>query len=484
MTKFFDPIHENLSLQSRRQLLQRAGVGIGGAALTSLLNGGASAAGGAEDESGLHHIAKAKRVIYLFQSGGPSQMDLWDYKPDLVERRGVDLPDSIRMGQRLTGMTARQNSLPIAPSIFNFSQHGESGTWVSELLPHTAGMVDDLCLVKTVTTNAINHDPGITFLQTGHELPGRPSMGSWMHYGLGSMNEDLPAFVVLLSAGNYGAAQPVYSRLWGSGFLPTSHQGVQMRAAGDPVLYLRDPAFADPARKRKLLDTVSSLNALQYEKSGDSEIQTRISQYEMAYRMQTSVPELTDLSEEPESTFERYGPDSRKPGSFAANCLLARRLAERDVRFIQLYHTGWDHHGGLPAGMRTLCGETDQPCAALIQDLKDRGMFEDTLIIWGGEFGRTIYSQGKLTETNYGRDHHPRSFTMWMAGGGVKGGVSHGETDEFSYNVARDPVHVHDMQATIMHLMGIDHERLTYKFQGRRFRLTDIHGHVVKDLLA
>ncbi|MDF1850948.1 MAG: DUF1501 domain-containing protein [Verrucomicrobiales bacterium] len=481
---FFDPIQENLSLQSRRQLLQRTGVGIGGAALSSLLHGGGATATAGDEESGLHHIAKAKRVIYLFQSGGPSQMDLWDYKPDLVARRGVDLPDSIRMGQRLTGMTARQNSLPIAPSIFNFSQHGESGTWVSELLPHTAKMVDDLCLVKTVTTNAINHDPGITFLQTGHELPGRPSMGAWMHYGLGSMNEDLPAFVVLLSAGNYGAAQPVYSRLWGSGFLPTSHQGVQMRAAGDPVLYLRDPAFGDPARKRKLLDTVSSLNALQYEKSGDSEIQTRISQYEMAYRMQTSVPELTDLSEEPESTFERYGPDSRKPGSFAANCLLARRLAERDVRFIQLYHTGWDHHGGLPAGMRTLCGETDQPCAALIQDLKDRGMFEDTLVIWGGEFGRTIYSQGKLTETNYGRDHHPRSFTMWMAGGGVKGGVTHGETDEFSYNVARDPVHVHDMQATIMHLMGIDHERLTYKFQGRRFRLTDIHGHVVKDLLT
>lgn len=481
MSDFTHPLDDYFREQTRRQLMQRAGVGIGGAALTSLLGQGMAAG---DKDGGLHHPAKAKRVIYLFQSGGPSQMDLWDYKPELQKRRGAELPDSIRGGQRLTGMTARQSSLPIAPSIFNFSQHGKSGAWVSELLPHTAGVVDDLCLVKTVTTNAINHDPGITFLQTGHELPGRPSMGSWMHYGLGSMNEDLPAFVVLLSAGNYGAAQPVYSRLWGSGFLPSSHQGVQLRAAGDPVLYLQDPAFGDPARKRRMLDAVSALNESQFQKTGDREIQTRIKQYEMAYRMQTSVPDLTDLGDEPESTFERYGPDSRKPGSFAANCLLARRLAERDVRFIQLYHTGWDHHGGLPNGIRTLTGETDQPCAALIQDLKDRGMFEDTLVIWGGEFGRTIYSQGTLTETNYGRDHHPRSFTMWMAGGGSKSGISYGETDEFSYNVATNPVHVHDMQATILHLLGIDHERLTYRFQGRRYRLTDIHGHVVKDLIA
>ena len=481
MNDFLHPVDQYFRQQTRRQLMKRTGVGIGAAALSSLLGEGNTAA---KSEGGLHHPAKAKRVIFLFQSGGPSQMDLWDHKPDLVKRRGVDLPDSIQMGQRLTGMTARQNSLPIAPSIFKFNQHGKSGTWVSELLPHTAGVVDDLCLVKTVTTNAINHDPGITFFQTGHELPGRPSMGSWMHYGLGSMNNDLPAFVVLLSAGNYGAAQPVYSRLWGSGFLPTSHQGVQMRAGGDPVLYLKDPAFSDVSRKRNMLDTVAKLNDLNLQKSGDPEVETRISQYEMAYRMQTSVPGLIDMKDEPESTFERYGPDSKRPGSFAANCLLARRLAERDVRFIQLYHTGWDHHGGLPAGIKTLTGETDQPCAALIKDLKERGLFEDTLIIWGGEFGRTIYGQGKLTETNYGRDHHPRSYTMWMAGGGAKGGTSYGETDDFSYNVARDPVHVHDMQATIMHLMGIDHERMTYRFQGRRYRLTDIHGHVVKDLLA
>ncbi len=476
----FHPIEESWRLQTRRQLLMRSGVGIGGAALAGLLGPSAYAVNG----RGSHHPPKAKRVIFLFQSGGPSQMDLWDYKPGLEQRRGADLPDSIRMGQRLTGMTARQDKLPVAPSIFKFARHGKSETWVSELLPHTAGVVDDLCIVKTVTTNAINHDPGITFFQTGHELPGRPSMGAWLHYGLGSMNRDLPAFVVLLSAGNYGAAQPVYSRLWGSGFLPTSHQGVQLRAAGDPVLYLQDPAFADPARKRRMLDMLAKLNGEHFEKTGGREIQTRIAQYEMAYRMQTSVPDLTDFNSEPEATFERYGPDSRKPGTFAANCLLARRLAERDVRFIQLYHTGWDHHSGLPRGIRTLSQETDQPCAALIQDLKERGMLDDTLVIWAGEFGRTIYSQGTLTETNYGRDHHPRCFTIWMAGGGAKPGLSYGETDDFCYNIVQDPVHVHDLQATILHLLGIDHEQLTYRFQGRRYRLTDVHGHVLKPLLA
>lgn len=473
-----NPIEETLRLASRRQFFQRAGVGVGGAALANLL---APATGRGD---GLHHAPKAKRVICLFQSGAPSQLDLWDHKPGLEKHRGTDLPASVRMGQRLTGMTSGQKSLPIAPSIFKFDQHGESGRWVSELLPHTAKVVDELCLVHSVHTNAINHDPGITFFQTGHEMPGRPSIGAWMHYGLGSLNEDLPAFCVLISNGAYNASQPIYSRLWGSGFLPTSHQGVQLRAAGDPVLYLDDPAFSDPARKRQLLDAVAKLNQKRFEETGDTEIQTRISQYEMAYRMQTSVPDLVDLSDEPESTYERYGEDARKPGTFGANCLLARRLIERDVRFVQLFHTGWDHHSGLPAGVRTLTKETDQPSAGLILDLKERGLLDDTLVIWGGEFGRTVYSQGALTETNYGRDHHPRCFTVWMAGGGVNAGMAYGLTDDFSYNIAENPVEVYDLQATIMHLLGIDHERLTYKFQGRRYRLTDVHGHVLKELMA
>lgn len=473
-----NPIEETLRLASRRQFFQRAGVGVGGAALANLL---APATGRG---AGLHHAPKAKRVICLFQSGAPSQLDLWDHKPGLEKHRGTDLPASVRMGQRLTGMTSGQKSLPIAPSIFKFDQHGESGRWVSELLPHTAKVVDELCLVHSVHTNAINHDPGITFFQTGHEMPGRPSIGAWMHYGLGSLNEDLPAFCVLISNGAYNASQPIYSRLWGSGFLPTSHQGVQLRAAGDPVLYLDDPAFSDPARKRQLLDAVAKLNQKRFEETGDTEIQTRISQYEMAYRMQTSVPDLVDLSDEPESTYERYGEDARKPGTFGANCLLARRLIERDVRFVQLFHTGWDHHSGLPAGVRTLTKETDQPSAGLILDLKERGLLDDTLVIWGGEFGRTVYSQGALTETNYGRDHHPRCFTVWMAGGGVNAGMAYGLTDDFSYNIAENPVEVYDLQATIMHLLGIDHERLTYKFQGRRYRLTDVHGHVLKELMA
>lgn len=473
-----NPIEETLRLASRRQFFQRAGVGVGGAALANLL---APATGRGD---GLHHAPKAKRVICLFQSGAPSQLDLWDHKPGLEKHRGTDLPASVRMGQRLTGMTSGQKSLPIAPSIFKFDQHGESGRRVSELLPHTAKVVDELCLVHSVHTNAINHDPGITFFQTGHEMPGRPSIGAWMHYGLGSLNEDLPAFCVLISNGAYNASQPIYSRLWGSGFLPTSHQGVQLRAAGDPVLYLDDPAFSDPARKRQLLDAVAKLNQKRFEETGDTEIQTRISQYEMAYRMQTSVPDLVDLSDEPESTYERYGEDARKPGTFGANCLLARRLIERDVRFVQLFHTGWDHHSGLPAGVRTLTKETDQPSAGLILDLKERGLLDDTLVIWGGEFGRTVYSQGALTETNYGRDHHPRCFTVWMAGGGVNAGMAYGLTDDFSYNIAENPVEVYDLQATIMHLLGIDHERLTYKFQGRRYRLTDVHGHVLKELMA
>lgn len=473
-----NPIEHSWKLATRRQFFRKSGVGIGAGALASLMGTSSSSA------LGLHHAPKAKRVIYLFQSGAPSQMDLWDYKPNLLNQRGVELPASVRMGQRLTGMTAGQNTLPVAPSIFKFDQHGKSGRWVSELLPHTTKIVDDLCVVHSVSTNAINHDPGITFLQTGHEMPGRPSMGAWMHYGLGSLNENLPAYTVLISNGKYGASQPIYSRLWGSGFLPSSHQGVQMRSAGDPVLYLNDPVFDDPSRKRGMLDALAKMNQKRLDQTGDPEIQTRISQYEMAYRMQTSVPDLVDLDDEPESTFERYGEESRQPGTFAANCLLARRLAERDVRFIQLYHTGWDHHGGLPGAIKILSKETDQPCAALIMDLKERGLLDDTLVIWGGEFGRTIYSQGKLTETNYGRDHHPRCFTMWMAGGGVKPGTAYGLTDDFSYNIAENEVPVHDLQATILHLLGIDHERLTFRFQGRRHRLTDVHGHVVKGLLA
>jgi len=429
------------------------------------------------------HKPKAKRIIYLFQSGGPSQLESFDYKPELVKHANKDLPESVRMGQRLTAMSATQLAFPMVPSKFGFKQYGRSGAWVSELFPHTAKIIDDLCLVKSLHTEAINHDPAVTFLQTGSQIAGRPSFGSWVSYGLGAETQELPAFCVMISPGQGGGGQPLYDRLWGSGFLPTRYQGVKFRSVGDPVLYLSDPPGFSRADRRTYLDGLNELNKLNADEYGDPEIATRIAQYEMAFRMQASVPELTDLSKEPQHVLDLYGPDVKKPGTFAANCLLARRLAERGVRFIQLYHRDWDHHGGLPAGMPKRCAETDQPSAGLIQDLKQRGMLDDTLVVWGGEFGRTVYCQGRLTATDYGRDHHPRCFTIWMAGGGAKPGVIHGETDDFSYNIVKDPVHVHDLQATLLHLLGVDHTKLTYKFQGRHFRLTDVHGKVVQELI-
>jgi len=482
--KPMDPQAESRLLLTRRHFFGRASTGIGVAALASLLDEELLAASDALP--GLPHFApKAKRVIYLFQSGAPSQMDLFDYKPRLEDWRGTELPDSIRKGQRLTGMTATQSSFPVAPSLFRFAQHGQAGAWVSELLPHTAKVVDELCFVKSLHTEAINHDPAVTFFQTGFQLAGRPSIGSWLAYGLGSENKDLPAFVVMISQGTGNPGdQPLYDRLWGSGFLPTRYQGMKFRSLGDPVLYLSNPAgFSDRARRR-FIDDLGKLNQLRLEEFGDPEISTRIAQYEMAYRMQASVPELTDLSREPGQVFELYGPDSRKPGTFAANCLLARRLAERGVRFIQLFHRGWDQHTKLPKHIVGQCRDTDQAAAGLIRDLKQRGLLEDTLVVWGGEFGRTVYCQGRLTADDYGRDHHPRCFTMWMAGGGVRGGQTYGETDDYCYNIARDPVHVHDLHATILHCLGIDHTRLTFKYQGRHHRLTDVHGTVAKKILG
>jgi hypothetical protein len=429
--------------------------------------------------------ASARRVIYLFQSGAPSQLDLFDYKPQLKDRFATELPASVRMGQRLTGMTATQESFPVAPSKYRFRQHGQSGAWVSELLPHTAAVVDDLCFIKSLHTEAINHDPAITFCQTGSQQAGRPSMGAWVAYGLGTENQDLPAFVVLLSQGSGNPAdQPLYDRLWGSGFLPSSYQGVKFRSQGDPVLFLKNPDGLGGASRRRTLDDLATLNKLRQAETGDLETETRIRQYELAFRMQSSVPELTDLSREDAKTFELYGEEARKPGTFAANCLLARRLAERGVRFIQLYHRGWDQHTNLPKQIEAQCRDTDRASAALITDLKRRGLLDDTLVVWGGEFGRTVYCQGKLTADDYGRDHHPRCFTVWLAGGGVKAGTTFGATDEFSYNVIQDAVHVHDLNATILHCLGLDHRKLTYRYQGRDFRLTDVHGQVVTNVLA
>jgi hypothetical protein len=487
---------------TRRHFFSATARGLGAVALGSLLPWPeAIAAAVAEKKDGLpglpHFAPKAKRVIYLFQSGAPSQMDLFDYKPLLNKLNGQQLPDHVRGGQRLTGMTSQQASIPLAGSIFQFKQHGKAGTWFSELLPHTAGIADDICVIRSMFTEAINHDPAITFFQTGSQIAGRPSLGSWVHYGLGSINQNLPAFIVLVTPGK--ADQPLYSRLWGSGFLDTRYQGIQFRAGKEPILYMANPDGPCGTGRRALLDKLNSLNKHQFEKELDPEIESRIAQYEMAYRMQTSVPEATDISKEPDSIFEMYGPDSRKPGTFAANCLLARRLAERGVRFIQLYHQGWDQHANLPKAIRNQTRETDQPSAALIKDLKQRGMLDDTLVIWGGEFGRTCYSQGALTKDDYGRDHHPRCFSIWLAGGGVKPGMSYGRTDDYGYNIAdadgnaiqpdkstftQGAVHVHDLQATIQHMLGIDHERLTFQYQGRRFRLTDVDGHVVKDVLA
>lgn len=472
---------------SRREFLTRTSLGLGALTLGSLLNplealGNTNLTlnGGVLGQP--HFAPRAKRVIYLFQSGAPSQIDLFDDKPLLRKMNGEELPESVRKGQRLTGMTAGQDTLPLAGSLFNFKQYGESGLMMSELLPYTSQIVDEMCMVKSMYTEAINHDPAVTFMQTGSQFPGRPSIGSWLDYGLGSDNENLPSFVVLVTKDKRG--QPLYARLWGNGFLPSEHQGVQFRAGKDPVLYLNNPPGVDMGARRQQLDHLRQLQEKQFQTMEDPEIQARITQYEMAFRMQTSVPEITDTSDEPDYIYDMYGPDSRKPGTYAANCLLARRLVEKGVKFVQLYHQGWDQHGNLPNAIKVQAQETDQPSAALIMDLKQRGLLEDTLVIWGGEFGRTNYSQGKLSVDNYGRDHHPKCFSIWMAGGGVKKGFSYGATDDFGYNVVQNPVHVHDFQATLLHLLGIDHERLTFKYQGRRFRLTDVHGHVVRDIIA
>jgi hypothetical protein len=491
---FADPLNI-----TRRALLGRSVAGIGSAALASLLAPGAFAAtdGGAKPQAtstlirgnGLpdlpHFAPKAKRVIYLFQSGGPSQMDLYDPKPGLSGMFDKDLPDSVRMGQRITGMTSGQARLPVAPSMFKFIKHGKSGTEFSELLPQIGSVADNLCVIRSMFTEQINHDPAVTFFQTGFQLAGRPSIGSWISYGLGSENQNMPAFVVMISSGSGNRNdQPLADRQWGSGFIPTQHQGVKLRGQGDPVLYLSNPPGIDSALRRQTLDDVASLNRMHHDAVGDPEIQTRIKQYEMAFRMQASVPELTDINTEPQHILDMYGPDVRKRGTYASNCLLARRLVERGVRFVQLFHRGWDQHGSLPKQIRNQARDTDQPSAALIQDLRNRGLLEDTLVIWGGEFGRTTYSQGTLTKDNYGRDHHPRCFSIWMAGAGVRGGMTYGQTDDFSYNIAENPVAVHDLHATILHLLGVDHTKLTYKFQGRHYRLTDVHGQVVRPILA
>jgi len=474
-------MHQFIELQrriTRRHFFGSAG--LGAAALASLMESDGFAA----SQAPTHLAPKAKRVIYLFQSGGPSHLELLDFKPKLAKFHGTELPDSIRQGQRLTGMTSGQKSFPVIAPKFKFSQHGKAGAWISELLPHTANVVDDICIIRSMNTEAINHDPAITFIQTGSQQPGRPSFGSWLSYGLGSEARNLPAFVVMISHGSGSDAnQGLLDRLWGAGFLPSSHQGVKLRSGRDPVLYLSDPPGIDRDLRRTMLDGLADLNRLQHQRDRDPEIETRIAQYEMAFRMQTSVPELTDLSGESKKVLDLYGPDVTKPGSYAANCLLARRMAERGVRFIQLYHRGWDNHGGLPTNIPKQCRDVDQPQAALIADLKQRGMLDETLVIWGGEFGRTVYGQGGL-QNDYGRDHHGRCFSIWLAGGGIKPGVVHGETDDYGYNIVRDGVHIHDFHATLLHCLGIDHERLTYRFQGRDFRLTDVHGKLVREILA
>lgn len=465
---------------SRRDFLVRSGYGLGAIGLHAL---GASES--AAEPAFPNVEPKASRVIFLFQSGGPSHLDLYDPKPVLQQQFGEDIPDSVFGGQRVTGMVANQARFQVMPSRYSFQRHGESGVELSELVPHIGGIVDEISLIRSVHTEAINHDPAITFFQTGSQLPGRPSMGAWIDYGLGSSNRNLPAFVVLHSVASEGTAgQGLLARLWGAGFLPSRHQGVQFRSNGDPVLYLTDPPGMSRERRRTMLDGAAALNKLLYQRVGDPEIETRIKQYEMAYRMQASVPELMDVSGEPESTYDLYGPDSRKPGTFAANCLLARRLAERDVRFIQLYHRGWDHHGDIPKRLPVSARDTDQPSAALVKDLKQRGLLDDTLVVWAGEFGRTPYAQGDPKPEKYGRDHHGRCFSIWMAGAGVKPGHVHGATDDYGFNIAEDPVAIHDVQATILHLLGIDHEKLVYRFQGRRFRLTDTEGHLIRSVLA
>ncbi|MBN8733448.1 MAG: DUF1501 domain-containing protein [Acidobacteria bacterium] len=473
-----DPLRRHLHRTSRRQFFSRTGLALGSTALASMM---AQETG----QAAPHFAPKVKRVIFLFMSGGPSQIETFDYKPKLEELRTAELPASVRMGQRLTGMTAAQASFPLVPSMFRFERRGQSGMWVSDLLPHTAKIADRICVIKSMHTEQINHDPAVTFFQTGHQIAGRPSIGSWVAYGLGSENKDLPSFVVLISQGSASSGdQPLAERLWASGFIPSRYQGVKFRAAADPVLYLSNPEGLTPQGRRRFLDDLAQLNNEHQNEFGDPEIATRVAQYEMACRMQSSVPELTDLSKESEATLALYGPEVKKPGSYAANCLLARRMAERGVRFIQLFHRGWDQHVNLPANHPKQCRDIDQPSAALVTDLAQRGLLDDTLIVWGGEFGRTAYCQGKLTADDYGRDHHPRCFSMWLAGGGVKPGLVYGETDDFSYNITENPVDVHDLHATVLHLLGVDHLRLTYKFQGRHYRLTDVHGRVVKDILS
>ncbi|MFN0198708.1 MAG: DUF1501 domain-containing protein [Planctomycetaceae bacterium] len=475
----------------RRSMLKQSFAGLGTAALATLLSSSARAETPATYFTGTgattlpHFAAKAKRVISLFMHGGPSQVELLDHKPKLKALHGTEMPASVRMGQRLTGMTANQAAYPLVSSPFRFEQHGESGNSISELLPHLATSVDDMCIVRSLTTEAINHDPAVTYLQTGHQLPGRPSIGSWLSYGLGRENDNLPTYIVLLSRGSAARPDdPLYARLWGSGFLPSNHQGICFRPQGDPVLYLSHPGKLSEDSRRRMLERVTSLNRHHHETTADPEILTRISQYEMAFRMQSSVPELTEISGESLATLKRYGPDAQRPGTFAANCLLARRMAERGVKFIQLFHRGWDQHYNLPSDIKLQARDVDQPCSALLADLKERGLLDDTLVIWGGEFGRTVYGQGKLETNNFGRDHHGRCFSIWLAGGGIKPGITFGETDDYSYNIVKDPVHVHDLNATLLHCLGFDHTKLIYRFQGRDYRLTDVHGEVVKGILG
>ncbi|MGV8879840.1 MAG: DUF1501 domain-containing protein [Sphingobacteriaceae bacterium] len=480
-------IFENGLNFNRRRFLSRLSLGLGSVALGSLLIPDLFSGSPGEDLEGFipgipDFAPKAKRVIYLFQNGAPSQLETFDYKPKLREMMGQELPASIRNGQRLTGMTAGQSSFPLVGSFYDFKQYGESRAWISDIFPHTAKVVDDICIIRSMHTEAINHDPALTFFQTGSQQGNRPSMGAWLSYGLGSENKNLPAYTVLLSRGR-GNGQGVYSKLWSNGFLDSIHQGVQFSSGDSPVLYLNDPKGMDRSSRRQMLDKLSEMNEMSYKEFGDPEINTKIQQYEMAYRMQTAVPDITDLSKEPDDIIKLYGPDCLVPGTFAANCLLGRKLSENGVRFVQLYHQGWDQHGNLPNEMAGQAKDVDQASAALITDLKQRGLLDETLVIWGGEFGRTNYSQGALSRENYGRDHHPRCFSIWMAGGGIKPGV-YGETDEFGYNIVKNPVHVHDFQATVLHLLGLDHEKLTFKHQGRRYRLTDVSGKVVKDIIA
>ncbi|MFT5284267.1 MAG: hypothetical protein ACI8TQ_000423 [Planctomycetota bacterium] len=484
-----DPFTERQLGLTRRRFFQAAAGGVTGAlgslALGSNLGALANSGLSATESRGVHHRPRAKRVIYMHMEGAPSQLDLFDYKPGLRERFNEELPESIRQGQRLTGMTSGQTNFPVAPSIFKFNRYSnqQDGVWLSELIPHTAGLANEMCLIKSMHTEAINHEPGITFFQTGSQQPGRASFGSWLSYGLGSSNSNLPDFVVLISQG-FGNMQALSARFWGSGFLPGKHQGTKLRSSGDPVLYLKDPPGVSREDRRRMLDLVEELNEKEMRRAFDPEIQARIAQAEVAYRMQMSVPDLVDFSDEDAATLELYGPEVNKPGSFAANCLLARRLAERGVRFIQLYMRGWDAHNNLPQEIRAQCNAVDQPQAALVHDLKRRGLLDDTIVIWAGEFGRTVYSQGELTETNYGRDHHPRCFSLWLAGGGFKPGITYGKTDDYSYNIVENPVDVHDLHATLLHQLGVDHERLIYRHEGRDFRLTDVFGKVRHELLA